>query len=147
LILQLMSELNIPSWCCAGIKNLPKHCFAIAGVFFFVCMFLPMFRSVCTEQQLVLFCFLSPACTCQRLALCLIQTRFSESLQALLAHLVVYRECIECCVCQRCAACALDIIKAEGHSPSGQFCCRCISSCCTPFHQISKEHAVRTLTN
>ncbi|KAL0033062.1 hypothetical protein WJX79_000741 [Trebouxia sp. C0005] len=27
-----------------GIRNLPRHCFAIAGVFFFVCFFLPMFR-------------------------------------------------------------------------------------------------------
>jgi len=41
-----LTEFKIPFWCCAGIKNLPKHCFAIAGVFFFVCFFLPMFRSV-----------------------------------------------------------------------------------------------------
>ena len=47
-----LTEFKIPFWCCAGIKNLPKHCFAIAGVFFFVCFFLPMFRSVFTKQQL-----------------------------------------------------------------------------------------------
>ena len=73
-------NFKILSWCCAGIKNLPKHCFAIAGVFFFVCFFLPMFRSVCTEQQLVLFCFLSSACTCQCPVLCLSHRHTSHDL-------------------------------------------------------------------
>lgn len=100
---------NIPSSCCAGIKNLPKHCFAIAGVFFFVCFFLPMFRSVCTEQQLVFFC------TCQRACLYLFHGHVSQSLQALSGHLVLHRQCIECHV--RYVECALNIIKAEGHSP------------------------------
>ncbi|DBB04564.1 TPA: hypothetical protein ACH3X1_012644 [Trebouxia sp. C0004] len=43
-LIHALSEFKAPSWCCASIKDLPKHCFAIAGVFFFGCFFLRMFR-------------------------------------------------------------------------------------------------------
>ena len=67
----------------------------------------------------------------------------SHDLCKRLAHLVMHRQCIERHVC--CVACALNSIQAKGHSPSGQCCHRCISSCCTPFDETSKEYAVCTL--